>query len=165
LEYVLRDAGCETVLCEPRFAEMMRPLCASLGLACVVLGEDVEFGEAKDAEIVAPPPFCGERAGLIVYTSGTTGPPKGSIAAFFSHTVAFCRVLLSHGNLQAQVQALLGAWAWSEEDVILHPLPLHHVHGVSSGPRAGHSRLLGCQRAAMRPGGWRARGVHAQVRR
>ncbi|KDD76064.1 AMP-binding enzyme [Helicosporidium sp. ATCC 50920] len=53
---------------------------------------------------------------LILYTSGTTGPPKGVV-----HT---------HGSLKAQVNTLCRAWNWSQDDVILHALPLHHTHGL-----------------------------------
>lgn len=53
---------------------------------------------------------------MIIYTSGTTGRPKG--------------VLHTHSNIQAMVQCLVSEWAWSKDDVILHTLPLHHVHGI-----------------------------------
>ncbi|HZD05277.1 MAG TPA: acyl-CoA synthetase, partial [Longimicrobiales bacterium] len=55
-------------------------------------------------------------AALMLYTSGTTGPPKG--------------VVLTHGNLAAQVQALVEAWGWTRNDHVLLHLPLHHVHGI-----------------------------------
>lgn len=42
----------------------------------------------------------------------------------------FAGVLLSHRNLQSQITALLDAWKWSPNDVLLHTLPLHHVHGI-----------------------------------
>lgn len=52
----------------------------------------------------------------ILYTSGTTGRPKGA--------------MLSHGNLIANVDALHAAWGWRADDVLLHALPLFHVHGL-----------------------------------
>ncbi|EDO49069.1 predicted protein, partial [Nematostella vectensis] len=57
-----------------------------------------------------------ERSAMIIYTSGTTGRPKG--------------VLTTHGNISAQITALINAWGWTDDDVILHVLPLHHVHGI-----------------------------------
>lgn len=52
----------------------------------------------------------------IVYTSGTTGRSKGA--------------MLSHGNLAANARALCDAWGFSERDVLLHALPIFHVHGL-----------------------------------
>ncbi|MGV3652807.1 MAG: malonate--CoA ligase [Noviherbaspirillum sp.] len=52
----------------------------------------------------------------ILYTSGTTGRSKGA--------------MLSHGNLAANTKALHGYWRWQEGDVLLHALPLFHVHGL-----------------------------------
>ena len=53
---------------------------------------------------------------MMVYTSGTTGKPKG--------------VVTTHANLRAQITALVEAWEWSADDRILLVLPLHHVHGI-----------------------------------
>src|SRR5690606_31145965 len=55
-------------------------------------------------------------AALVVYTSGTTGPPKG--------------VVLSHGALAADLDALATAWELDATDVLVHALPLFHVHGL-----------------------------------
>ena len=58
----------------------------------------------------------GGRDALIVYTSGTTGLPKGVV-----HT---------HRSLAAQCAAMVEAWAWTAADRIVCVLPLHHVHGL-----------------------------------
>ncbi|MFJ3584268.1 acyl-CoA synthetase [Streptomyces sp. NPDC090127] len=75
-----------------------------------------------------------ETAALIVYTSGTTGPPKG--------------VVLSHRAVAASLDALEEAWAWTADDVLVHALPLFHVHGLILGVlgplrRGGSVRHLG----------------------
>ena len=57
-----------------------------------------------------------DRRALIVYTSGTTGRPKG--------------VVSTHGNVEAQVSSLVTAWEWTARDRTLLVLPLHHVHGI-----------------------------------
>lgn len=57
-----------------------------------------------------------DAAALMLYTSGTTGRPKG--------------VLLPQAALAAQCQSLIQAWDYRESDHVLHVLPLHHIHGV-----------------------------------
>ena len=52
----------------------------------------------------------------IVYTSGTTGRSKGA--------------MLSHGNLASNAETLCAAWGWRDDDVLLHALPIFHVHGL-----------------------------------
>ncbi|GAB1329757.1 acyl-CoA synthetase [Streptomyces sennicomposti] len=71
---------------------------------------------------------------LIVYTSGTTGPPKGAV--------------LPRRALATTLDALAGAWRWTAEDVLTHGLPLFHVHGLVLGVlgplrRGGSVRHLG----------------------
>ncbi|KAF0846136.1 acyl-CoA synthetase [Nocardia caishijiensis] len=68
---------------------------------------------------------------FILYTSGTTGAPKG--------------VLLSRGAIAAGLDALAGAWNWTREDTLVHGLPLFHVHGLILGllgPLRVGSRLI-----------------------
>ncbi|MFZ1176190.1 MAG: AMP-binding protein, partial [Mycobacterium sp.] len=60
-----------------------------------------------------PPP---EATAMIIYTSGTTGLPKG--------------VVLSRRAIAADLDALAQAWQWTGDDVLVHGLPLFHVHGL-----------------------------------
>ena len=80
----------------------------------------------RGLEVLATTPRGGDSAvctlpaatcpALILYTSGTTGRPKGA--------------LITHQNLFSQTSALCEAWGLSRSDVLLHALPLHHLHGV-----------------------------------
>jgi fatty acid CoA ligase FadD36 len=63
-----------------------------------------------------PPP---EATAMVIYTSGTTGLPKG--------------VVLSRRAIAADVDALADAWQWMADDVLVHGLPLFHVHGLVLG--------------------------------
>jgi malonyl-CoA/methylmalonyl-CoA synthetase len=53
---------------------------------------------------------------MILYTSGTTGKPKG--------------VVTTHENIAAQITSLVEAWEWRPDDHILNILPMHHIHGI-----------------------------------
>jgi fatty acid CoA ligase FadD36 len=66
---------------------------------------------------------------MVMYTSGTTGPPKG--------------VVISRRAIAADIDALAAAWAWTPDDTLVHGLPLFHVHGLILG-------LLGSLRVGNR---------------
>ncbi len=68
------------------------------------------------AEPAEPANSNDDDTALILYTSGTTGKPKGA--------------LITHDNLAAAARMLASAWEWSAEDTLLHSLPLHHLHGL-----------------------------------
>ncbi|ONI73385.1 acyl-CoA synthetase [Actinosynnema sp. ALI-1.44] len=84
---------------------------------------DVILREA-DIDVTASAPLPGvdiadTAPAFIVYTSGTTGPPKG--------------VVLPRRAIMSNLDALATAWEWTSEDVLVHGLPLFHVHGLIIG--------------------------------
>jgi malonyl-CoA/methylmalonyl-CoA synthetase len=81
---------------------------------------DVDLaGVGPTGAVVPGPEPDPEAPALIVYTSGTTGPPKGAV--------------LSRRAVAANTDALAEAWEWTGDDVVAHALPLFHVHGLVLG--------------------------------
>uniref|UniRef100_A0AAX7V6R5 Acyl-CoA synthetase family member 3 n=1 Tax=Astatotilapia calliptera TaxID=8154 RepID=A0AAX7V6R5_ASTCA len=119
LEYIISDSQTSLLLAADPYTETLEPLAQKLGLPCLKLPptSDLDALSEEDAqEKETAITDWADLPAMIIYTSGTTGRPKG--------------VLHTHGSVQAMVQCLVSEWAWSRDDVILHTLPLHHVHGV-----------------------------------
>lgn len=76
--------------------------------------DKIMMGKTHDHVTLEDP--ASPHGGMMLYTSGTTSRPKG--------------VLLPHAVLTAQSLSLLTAWDYSARDVLLHLLPLHHIHGT-----------------------------------
>ncbi len=110
LEYVVQDADAALVVAHADFADTLRPIAERNGRRFLLT--DDALGAAPGAM----PAIDEARRAMIVYTSGTTGKPKG--------------VVTTHANLRAQIEALVEAWGWTADDRILLVLPLHHVHGI-----------------------------------
>ncbi|XP_044207420.1 malonate--CoA ligase ACSF3, mitochondrial [Thunnus albacares] len=119
LEYIISDSQSSLLVAGHPYAETVEPLAQKLGLPYLTLPPTSNLGTLNGAETEekeATITDWAERPAMIIYTSGTTGRPKG--------------VLHTHSSIQAMVQCLVSEWAWSRDDVILHTLPLHHVHGI-----------------------------------
>lgn len=122
MKYFVENSSSACVLASPEWESRAR----ELGLPVLVVPPGGPGAVAEAAATAAAaaaallPKHAGDakmsQAALIIYTSGTTSKPKG--------------VVLSFSNLRAQVDNMITAWKWSASDVILHTLPLHHVHGV-----------------------------------
>ncbi|MEO1367009.1 MAG: acyl-CoA synthetase, partial [Acidobacteriota bacterium] len=114
IAYVLDDSGAEIVLAGDAFLGRLGAPCKSRGVRVLDIAD--ALGGDGSGDDAASPSVDDADPALLIYTSGTTGAPKG--------------VVLSHGNLAAQVASLERAWGWSAGDRILEVLPLHHVHGI-----------------------------------
>jgi malonyl-CoA/methylmalonyl-CoA synthetase len=108
LGHIVADSAPSVVLASPD-AELPAALDALARL-------DVDLGADGGSLPAEPGP---ESPALVVYTSGTTGPPKG--------------VVLPRRAISCSLDALADAWQWSERDVLVHGLPLFHVHGLVLG--------------------------------
>ena len=109
-EYTLRDSGASADVAGPSHEDAVREPAGRAGVP--VLPTAAVLGAAP-----APlPRLSRERRAMMVYTSGTTGRPKG--------------VVTTHANLESQIRCLVDAWGWTADDRIVLVLPLHHVHGI-----------------------------------
>lgn len=113
MEYFLSDAEPALLVCDPsqrvECAVPTETLDASGGgsfAARLSAARALEAAASRAADDIA----------AIVYTSGTTGRPKGA--------------MLTHRNLESNARTLCEAWGWRDDDVLLHALPIFHVHGL-----------------------------------
>lgn len=110
LEYVITNSGASIIIAHPHFADILSAIATTHNLRFILTIQAIADHVAHLPEIDIT------RRALILYTSGTTGKPKG--------------VVTTHQNIQAQVTSLVTAWEWTASDTILHVLPLHHIHGI-----------------------------------
>jgi malonyl-CoA/methylmalonyl-CoA synthetase len=121
LEYFLTDAEPAAVIADPRQQASIEPLAARAGTRQVLTldaggsGGLTELAAGASIEFPTVPRQRDDLAALL-YSSGTTGLPKG--------------IMLTHGNLLSNTEALVSAWGFSADDRLLHALPIFHVHGL-----------------------------------
>ncbi len=137
--YFLGDATPQLFVCTPTKKGELETIAEDCGVPRIMSLGGAAEGELIDAlesqpasdEVVQ---VEADELASILYTSGTTGRSKGA--------------MLSHANLASNAQVLFDTWQWRHDDVLLHALPIFHVHGLFV---ALHCALLGGSRVIFMP--------------
>jgi len=121
LEYFIGDAEPRLVVCAPGSSSALQPLASKLANSIVVTLDAAGQGSLMDLAKAASSDFADissspDDIAAILYTSGTTGRSKGA--------------MLTHRNLGSNAETLASSWKFSENDVLLHALPIFHTHGL-----------------------------------
>ena len=121
IEYFLTDATPRVFVCRPQMRALADELTAKAGVINVLELDDNGGGTLADGATKQPNNFttiarAGADLAAILYTSGTTGRSKGA--------------MLSHRNLASNAEVLHRYWGFRPGDVLLHMLPIFHVHGL-----------------------------------
>ncbi len=121
IEYFLTDATPRVFVCRPQMRALADELAAKTGVVHVLELDDNGGGMLADWATTQPDDFttissAGADLAAILYTSGTTGRSKGA--------------MLSHRNLASNAEVLHRYWGFRSGDVLLHMLPIFHVHGL-----------------------------------
>jgi malonyl-CoA/methylmalonyl-CoA synthetase len=130
IEYFVGNAEPSVLVCTPERFGRVSPIAFKAGTAHVfTLGDDRSGSllerAAHHADRHEPALKRADELAAILYTSGTTGRSKGA--------------MLSHGNLTSNARTLQRYWGWRPGDVLIHALPIFHVHGLFI---ASHGALL-----------------------
>lgn len=141
IEYYIKDCDASLLICAAELEHILKPIAEKHNKPIMFIdrndipdvnptNDGTSLLDPKEKHIVqldqklviegAPDSkFYADSKAMFLYTSGTTGKPKG--------------VVLTHKNLEAQITSITNAWHIDEKDTVLHVLPLHHFHGVVNG--------------------------------
>ena len=121
IEYFIGNAEPAVVVCSPKNFGWISKLAFQAGTQHVFTLDENRAGTlleraAHCSDQHTPVPRQADDLAAILYTSGTTGRSKGA--------------MLTHGNLLSNARVLKDYWAWKQGDVLIHALPIFHVHGL-----------------------------------
>lgn len=121
IEYFIGNAQPAVVVCSSRNAGWVGKIAQAAGTPHVFTLDDDRTGTllevaASCSDVHEVARKDADEMAAILYTSGTTGRSKGA--------------MLTHGNLLSNAQVLKSYWGWREGDVLIHALPIFHVHGL-----------------------------------
>ena len=138
MAYFIKDAGPAVVVCTPANFGWISQLAFEAGTQNVFT-----LGAGRTGSLLDRAAHCSDQHELvardsddlaaILYTSGTTGRSKGA--------------MLSHGNLLSNARVLHTYWGWRSGDVLIHALPIFHVHGLFvaiHGALLNGSKMIWC---------------------
>ena len=116
LVYFVNDAEPTLILCDPKSEALFRKLSNA---NIYTLDNEGNINADLDDQAFDTADRLSDDVAVIIYTSGTTGRPKGA--------------MISHGNIESNSKVLSASWGWQCNDVMLHALPIYHVHGLFVG--------------------------------
>ncbi|WP_425409221.1 AMP-binding protein [Hyphococcus sp.] len=121
IAYFLHDASPAIFICDPHREEALFPAAQAADVkSLLTLGADGDGSLMNSLKHIKPrEEICirgSDDIAVILYTSGTTGRSKGA--------------MLTHNNLQSNALALNSLWGFSGDDILLHALPVFHIHGL-----------------------------------
>ncbi|KAA5605870.1 malonyl-CoA synthase [Roseospira marina] len=121
VDYLVGNAEPSVIVCRPADVAIMEGIAAKHDGPLVLTLDTDGTGTLAEAAEEAPADFpmvecAADDLAAMLYTSGTTGKPKGA--------------MLTHGNLAANGLDLVESWRFTADDVLLHALPIFHAHGL-----------------------------------
>ena len=121
IEYFIDNAQPAVVVCSPKNFGWVSKIAFKAGVKSVFTLGDQRDGTLLDraahhSREHQPANVSADDLAVIIYTSGTTGRSKGA--------------MLSHSNIASNAQTLKSYWGWAKGDVLIHALPIFHVHGL-----------------------------------